>query len=86
MKDLFFISAGQIALGRRFISDVMYAINATLNTNELRLSLSSVVGITNNGSTFPQHITTSLPSQPPASSSYLRCLRHISSMTAQSQR
>src|SRR5204863_888748 len=53
LKDLFFINEDQIALGRRFVSDWMYETDATFNTNELRLPLSTMVGITNTGRTFP---------------------------------
>ena len=53
IKDLFFINKAQIQLGRRFVSGWMYETDATFNTNELRLPLSSMVGITNTGNTFP---------------------------------
>ena len=53
IKDIFFISPAQIELGRRFVSRFMYQTDATFNTNELRLPLSSMVGITNTGHTFP---------------------------------
>jgi MULE transposase domain len=53
VKDMFFINKEQIELGRRFVSGFMYKTNATFNTNELRMPLSSIIGITNTGKTFP---------------------------------
>jgi hypothetical protein len=53
VQDVFFISDAQISLGRRFVSDFLYETDATFNTNELRLPLSTMVGITNTGKTFP---------------------------------
>jgi hypothetical protein len=53
VRDIFFINDAQIALGRRFVSDFLYETDATFNTNELRLPLSVMVGITNTGKTFP---------------------------------
>jgi hypothetical protein len=35
------------------VSDFLYKIDATFNTNELRLPLSVIVGITNTSKTFP---------------------------------
>lgn len=51
--DIFFINNAQISLERRFVSDFLYKIDATFNTNELRLPLSVIVGITNTRKTFP---------------------------------
>jgi MULE transposase domain len=53
VKDIFFINKEQIELGRRFVSGFIYKTDATFNTNELRILLSSIIGITNIGKTFP---------------------------------
>ena len=53
VQDIFFINDAQIALARRFVSGFLYEMDATFNTNELRLPLSTMVGITNTGKTFP---------------------------------
>jgi MULE transposase domain len=53
VQDIFFISDAQISLGRRFASDFLYKMDATFNTNTLRLPLSVMVGITNTRKTFP---------------------------------
>jgi hypothetical protein len=47
VQDIFFISDEQISLGRRFVSDFLYETDATFKTNELRLPLSVMIGITN---------------------------------------
>jgi hypothetical protein len=52
IKDLFWISAEQIKLARRFVSSFMYKTDATFNTNCLKLPLSVIVGIDNCGRTF----------------------------------
>jgi hypothetical protein len=53
VKDIFFLNDEQIQLGRRFVSSFIYETDATFNTNELRLPLSIMIGITNTGATFP---------------------------------
>jgi hypothetical protein len=53
IKDLFWMSAEQIKLARRFVSGFMYETDATFNTNCLKLPLSVMVGIDNCGKTFP---------------------------------
>jgi MULE transposase-like protein len=53
IKDLFWMTAEQIKLGRRFVSGFMYETDATFNTNRLKLPLSVMVGIDNRGKTFP---------------------------------
>jgi hypothetical protein len=53
IKDLFWMSAEQIKLARRFVSGFMYETDATFNTNRLKLPLSVMVGIDNCGRTFP---------------------------------
>jgi hypothetical protein len=53
IKDLFWMSAEQIKLSRRFVSCFMYETDATFNTNRLKLPLSVMVGIDNRGKTFP---------------------------------
>src|SRR5204863_3632975 len=53
IKDLFWISAEQIKMARRFVSGFMYETDATFNTNRLKLPLSIMVGIDNCGQTFP---------------------------------
>jgi hypothetical protein len=53
IKDLFWMSAEQIKLARRFVSGFMYETDATFNTNRLKLPLSVMVGINNCGKTFP---------------------------------
>ena len=52
IRDIFWMSPEQIRMARRFISDFMYEIDATFNTNILKLPLSVIVGIDNTGSTF----------------------------------
>ena len=47
------MTAEQIKLARRFVSGFMYEIDATFNTNHLKLPLSVMVGINNRGKTFP---------------------------------
>jgi hypothetical protein len=47
------MSPEQIKMARRFVSSFMYEIDATFNTNSLRLPLSVMVGIDNCGKTFP---------------------------------
>jgi hypothetical protein len=51
VRDLFFINEAQIALGSRFVNGFLYETDAKFNTNELRLPLSVMVGITNTGKT-----------------------------------
>jgi len=46
------MTAEQIKLARRFVSGFMYKIDATFNTNRLKLPLSVMVGIDNCGKTF----------------------------------
>jgi MULE transposase domain len=53
IKDLFWMTAEQIKLARRFVSGFMYETDATFNTNRLKLPLSVMVGIDNCGKTFP---------------------------------
>jgi hypothetical protein len=53
IKDLFWMTAEQIKLARRFVSGFMYETDATFNTNRLKLPLSVMVGIDNRGKTFP---------------------------------
>ena len=53
VQDIFFINDDQISFGRRFVSGFLYETDAIFNTNELRLPLSVMVGITNTGKTFP---------------------------------
>lgn len=40
-------------LARRFVSSFMIKTDTTFNTNQLNLSLSVLVGVTNTGKTFP---------------------------------
>jgi hypothetical protein len=53
VKDLFFNNKAQIELARRFVSGFMYETDATFNTNMVRVPVSSMVGISNTGHTFP---------------------------------
>jgi hypothetical protein len=52
IREIFFMSADQILLTRRFVSGFMYETDATFNTNKLRLLLLVMVGIDNTGKTF----------------------------------
>ncbi len=53
VRDIFFINKAQIRIGRRFVSGFIYETDAMFNVNELRLPLSSMIGITNTGNSFP---------------------------------
>lgn len=52
IQDLFFCSSEQIRLARKFVRCFLYETDATFNTNELRMPLSSLIGILNTGKTF----------------------------------
>lgn len=51
--QLWFAHPRQLAKAHRFVADSTLIIDATFNTNELRMPLIVAVGITNCGSTFP---------------------------------
>lgn len=53
LDQVVFCSSEQIELARRFCSDFLLIIDATFNTNDKNLLLSSLVGVTNTGRTFP---------------------------------
>jgi hypothetical protein len=53
LKQVFFITNAQIAYSKRFIADQMLLINETFETNQLRLILLIVVGITSINKNFP---------------------------------
>ena len=53
VRALFFCSSEQIDLARRFVSEYMYEMDATFNTNNLQLPLEVLVGIDNTNHTFP---------------------------------
>ena len=53
IQQIFFCSPLQITLARRFINEWVLQTNATFNTNNLRLPLSIMTGVTNTGKTFP---------------------------------
>jgi hypothetical protein len=52
-RDILICSSEQIRLARRFVSEFIWETDATFNTNELKMPLSILVGITNTGQTFP---------------------------------
>ena len=52
-KDIFFICPEQIELGRQFVSGFVYQTDATFSTEGGRLPLSSMIGVTNTGQSFP---------------------------------
>src|SRR5437667_9634545 len=52
-RDIFICSSEQIRLARQFVSKFIWKMDATFNTNELKMPLSILVGITNTGQTFP---------------------------------
>ncbi|KAI9760481.1 MAG: hypothetical protein M1840_002409 [Geoglossum simile] len=52
-RDIFIWSSEQIRLARRFVSEFIWETDATFNTNDLKMPLSILVGITNTGQTFP---------------------------------
>jgi len=53
VQHIFFCSSEQIDLARRFVSGFCMQTDVTFNTNQLRLPLSIIVGITNTSKTFP---------------------------------
>ena len=53
LKQIWFTYPSLITACRRFIADQYIAINATFNTNSLRISILVAVGILNNNKTFP---------------------------------
>ena len=53
LEQLFFMSDAQIQWGQRFSSSFMVEIDTTFNTNNLRLPLTIVTGISNTGASFP---------------------------------
>jgi hypothetical protein len=52
IDQIWFISAEQITLSRRFVSGFSYIADSTFNTNSLRLLLYANVGVSNTGKTF----------------------------------
>lgn len=53
IEHFFFCSPEQFQMARRFVSGCVIETDATFNTNELRMPLSGLIGITNTMSTFP---------------------------------
>ena len=53
VEHFFFCNQEQIRLARRFVSGFAIQTDATFNTNQLNLPLSTLVGVTNTGQTFP---------------------------------
>jgi len=52
-QDVFICSSEQIQLARQFVGEFIWEMDDTFNTNELKMPLSILVGITNTGQTFP---------------------------------
>lgn len=52
VEHFFFCNDKQISLARRFVSGFMIQTDATFNTNQLNLPLSTLVGVTNTMRTF----------------------------------
>jgi len=53
LEQLFFMSDVQIQWAQRFCSSFMIEVDTTFNTNNLRLPLTIVTGISNTGDSFP---------------------------------
>lgn len=53
IEAFLFYSPEQIEMGRRFVSNFVVQTDAAFNTNELNISLSILIGITNTMSSFP---------------------------------
>ena len=52
-RDIFITSPELIRMARRFVSEFVWETDATFNTNNFKMPLSVLVGITNIGATFP---------------------------------
>jgi hypothetical protein len=52
LEQIFFVSDAQIAKARRFCSDFVIEMDATFNTNSLKLPLANIVGVDNHMKTF----------------------------------
>ena len=53
LEQLFFMSDVQIQWAQRFCSSFMIEVDTTFNTNNLRLPLTIITGISNTGDSFP---------------------------------
>lgn len=75
LEQIFFIDKLQRDLTKRFCSDFMLQMDATFNTNALKMLLFVAVGITNTNLTFPAAFSFAISESEVAVNFFLRCLK-----------